>query len=728
MQVGLPSSIADRYIYPPVDVLTNAFGSFFQSTIPGAFISVNYGDFGSPSLSPVTAATPVNVGGNIPIIVGTVGAGLVMLLGLLIMRRWRSKIAPIQEDAKEEVDEASNRHPWSSRSGKSRRPRAGLDGQLLSPLNGTIAWSELSPEPLEEPGRLLEGTYGAVFKATWNKQKVAVKIYKIRLHGLTYEAARQSLMKEADNLVLACDNELNDHIVKYYGIAGGEVPEDWIALVDRAGLLEQTYDGMSMLAIVTRWEEGGTLHDLLHSIKPCVLSVVDRIRIIKEVALGLYHLHECKDIVIVHGDLKPSNLLLSDKRALSVRLADFGLANVKETVDRNSKLLSAPGMPGLHRSMSTSQGVGTWAYMAPELALRRDKRSDISPSTDVYSFGTVMWEVLTAQLPWAGEDEAGRLDAIRDGLSLDCTVPFPMPAQVPARIVALVSQCLLTDSFEGQKSMRPSIAEALQVLEEVLAEMIDETFDIFISYNWGPKVLELKSDPVTGISCDLPVHKVDKDGNPRYRRQDLVEQVYMQLREEHYRVWFDKYLMGKNMDESMRKGVLNSRVVVVFMSREYATSVNCLKELNFAHDMGKPIVVVCTDDPNTDFWKTWKRQARDADGQWRDTDQPLLLELDDATGAWRDGPVARKAKMTDLFCSMHEAYRVDWGAEAGVSEEDKKKLTENGTAMPLLRKMLRDCLHKVSESMPLRLDIDIENTGASTTTTNSTATVCTIAS
>ena len=201
-----------------------------------------------------------------------------------------------------------------------------------------------------------------MFKAKWSTKTVAVKIFKINSSGMSYSQALKSLENESDNLLTASANQLNDNIVKFLGIAEGDVPKIWIDVVNKAGLLGQTLDSNAMLAIVTRWEDGGTLHDLLHSNKPCVLPVVKRMCILVEIAQGLYHLHNNEKFVIVHGDIKPANVLLSDK--MSVRLADFGLAVVKEEVERNSTLLRATsGAAASLNSSASGTAVGTWAYM-----------------------------------------------------------------------------------------------------------------------------------------------------------------------------------------------------------------------------------------------------------------------------------------------------------------------------------------------------------------------------
>ena len=102
-----------------------------------------------------------------------------------------------------------------------------------------------------------------------------------------------------------------------------------------------------------------------------------RFRIIKGVASGLLYLHEDWEKVVVHRDIKASNILLDGE--MNARLGDFGLARLH---DRGAEL-------------HTTVVAGTFGYIAPELALT----GRASPLTDVFAFGAFLLEVATGRRP-----------------------------------------------------------------------------------------------------------------------------------------------------------------------------------------------------------------------------------------------------------------------------------------------------------------------------------------
>jgi serine/threonine-protein kinase len=118
--------------------------------------------------------------------------------------------------------------------------------------------------------------------------------------------------------------------------------------------------------------------------------------IIVDIAIAMCWIHFCG---IIHRDLKPANILL-DPVSHYPKIADFGLsreANVDTTVREgtSTRLSLAPGMD---KTMAMTGGVGSPLYMAPEVIEGRG----YSSRADVFSFGVLLYEIVTGEQPCQG--------------------------------------------------------------------------------------------------------------------------------------------------------------------------------------------------------------------------------------------------------------------------------------------------------------------------------------
>lgn len=168
------------------------------------------------------------------------------------------------------------------------------------------------------------------------------------------------------------------------------------------------------------------------------------------------------DAGIVHRDLKPENIFLSERGGQKdyVKLLDFGIA----------KLLDIEDGPELQK---TAAGVimGTPEYMSPEQARGRE----VHKSTDVYSFGVILYELCVGRKPFEEEDFGGYVMA-------HTTIPPTAPSKasrslqrIPKPLEALIVQCLAKEPAD-----RPPIAKVEQRLREIASSFSAqlERFDI----------------------------------------------------------------------------------------------------------------------------------------------------------------------------------------------------------------------------------------------------------
>ena len=187
---------------------------------------------------------------------------------------------------------------------------------------------------------------------------------------------------------------------------------------------------------------------LAERISKGALPVEEALKVAGQVAEALEAAH---DKGVIHRDLKPANVKMTPEGR--VKVLDFGLAKAFAR-DAEMDLSQAPTLT----TMGTKEGriLGTPAYMSPEQArgMQVDKR------TDIWAFGSVLYELLTARRAFGGETLpdtlAGVLEREPDWQAL--------PASTPAKVRDLLRRCLQKDSQHRLRDLgdaRIEIAEAL---------------------------------------------------------------------------------------------------------------------------------------------------------------------------------------------------------------------------------------------------------------------------
>lgn len=257
-----------------------------------------------------------------------------------------------------------------------------------------------------------EGVY-SLYEGSWKGTAVAVKVLRCEINSSDAEAL------EAELTVLSQ--------LKHCRL------QNLLGVCHELSVLEGT------VALIMEAMGRGSLYDILHDycrINIAPLNKCNRLRLAFDISDGMRFLHSLN---IVHGDLKSSNVIVDyDGRA---KIADFGMKSLTKQTWSHSRNM-----------------VSTLAWTAPEVM---EHSGVVQLTADVYSFGVILLELSTGQIPWEGKSAQQIMRSHIDGDRLTM-MPADENAASPVEENA-VSRCL------GEVSGRPSFNELYEILSLLLS-------------------------------------------------------------------------------------------------------------------------------------------------------------------------------------------------------------------------------------------------------------------
>jgi len=191
--------------------------------------------------------------------------------------------------------------------------------------------------------------------------------------------------------------------------------------------------------------DGGSLQDAIEAMAAGESTHLDSLRArqhcLVRIAEGLAYCHERG---ILHRDVKPGNVLFA-RDDEHPRLVDFGLAHLdeEESLDITQNLVGSP------------------AYLAPEQVDSGETGTD--PRTDVFSFGVLIYELLTLECPFKRDTRTATLDAV---MQAHPRPPREISSAIPKPLVHIIEHCLELDPRDRYQTIR----EVVDDLQNVLAD------------------------------------------------------------------------------------------------------------------------------------------------------------------------------------------------------------------------------------------------------------------
>jgi serine/threonine protein kinase/tetratricopeptide (TPR) repeat protein len=250
--------------------------------------------------------------------------------------------------------------------------------------------------------------------------------------------------------------------------------DQWLARFEREARLASALKHPHICTIHELGEQGGRpfiVMELLEgrTIKQMLengpLSIAETLEFAVQIGDALVAAHERG---IIHRDVKPANLFVTHGDLLKV--LDFGLAKIATrsqpiTTPLSTNALALPAVGGPEVT-ATGAAVGTAAYMSPEQAMGRP----VDARTDLFSFGSVLYEMVTGRRAFPGDTAAIVLQRLVNG---DVVPPHALEPDMPERLEAIILRALQTDISMRYQSAREMLADLRSLAREVSADVVD---------------------------------------------------------------------------------------------------------------------------------------------------------------------------------------------------------------------------------------------------------------
>ncbi|KAG4999099.1 hypothetical protein AAZX31_08G026400 [Glycine max] len=255
-----------------------------------------------------------------------------------------------------------------------------------------------------------QGAFGKLYRGTYNGEDVAIKI----LERPENDPAKAQLMEQQfQQEVMMLATLKHPNIVRFIGAC--RKPMVW--------------------CIVTEYAKGGSVRQFLMKRQNRSVPLKLAVKQALDVARGMAYVH---GLLLIHRDLKSDNLLIFGDK--SIKIADFGVARIE---------VQTEGM---------TPETGTYRWMAPEMIQHRPYTQKV----DVYSFGIVLWELITGMLPFQN------MTAVQAAFAVVNKNVRPI---IPNDCLPVLRD-IMTRCWDPNPDVRPPFAEIVGMLENAENEIM----------------------------------------------------------------------------------------------------------------------------------------------------------------------------------------------------------------------------------------------------------------